>query len=264
MDPHRPDLGPVVFRCDGTAEIGLGHVSRAVALAEALEEMGVHGEFLGRFEAGAADVIESGQLTHRPSASTAGARGDLSDTIRRITETRAAAVVIDSYGVDAAYLSALDHDAAPTLVIDDFGALARYDCAALLNFTVGASHVDYPPGRPVRLLGLDFFLARKALRRQRTRARHRTGDVRHVLVAVGGVDGRDLSALAVTALLDVSRELTVHVAVGRSYSRVTELEALVRGFAAGSRVMVKFGDGWKVVHVHKSPSWNAPFQPPQA
>ena len=29
-----------------------------------------------------------------------------------------------------------------------------------------------------------------------------------------------------------------------------------------SRVMVRFPDGWKVVHVHKSPSWNAPFQPP--
>jgi hypothetical protein len=29
-----------------------------------------------------------------------------------------------------------------------------------------------------------------------------------------------------------------------------------------SRVIVKFPDGLKVVHVHKSPSWNAPFQPP--
>jgi len=29
-----------------------------------------------------------------------------------------------------------------------------------------------------------------------------------------------------------------------------------------SRVMVRFAEGWKVVHVHKSPSWNAPFQPP--
>jgi calcium/calmodulin dependent protein kinase II association protein len=31
-----------------------------------------------------------------------------------------------------------------------------------------------------------------------------------------------------------------------------------------SRVMVKFPEGWKVVHVHKSPSWNAPFQPASA
>jgi hypothetical protein len=30
-----------------------------------------------------------------------------------------------------------------------------------------------------------------------------------------------------------------------------------------SRIMVKFPDGWRVVHVHKSPAWNAPFQPPQ-
>ena len=31
-----------------------------------------------------------------------------------------------------------------------------------------------------------------------------------------------------------------------------------------SRVWVKFDDGWRVVHVHKSPSWQAPFQPPES
>jgi ketosteroid isomerase-like protein len=29
-----------------------------------------------------------------------------------------------------------------------------------------------------------------------------------------------------------------------------------------SRVLVKIDGAWKVVHVHKSPSWNAPYQPP--
>lgn len=29
-----------------------------------------------------------------------------------------------------------------------------------------------------------------------------------------------------------------------------------------SRVLVLMDGDWKVVHVHKSPSWNAPFQPP--
>lgn len=29
-----------------------------------------------------------------------------------------------------------------------------------------------------------------------------------------------------------------------------------------SRVLVKIEGEWKVVHVHKSPSWKAPFQPP--
>ena len=43
-----------------------------------------------------------------------------------------------------------------------------------------------------------------------------------------------------------------------------------RGTASGvrvlsyneSRVLIKQDDIWKVVHVHKSPSWKAPFQPP--
>ncbi len=30
-----------------------------------------------------------------------------------------------------------------------------------------------------------------------------------------------------------------------------------------SRVLVKIEGAWKVVHVHKSPSWKAPFQPPE-
>jgi ketosteroid isomerase-like protein len=28
-----------------------------------------------------------------------------------------------------------------------------------------------------------------------------------------------------------------------------------------SRVLVRDEGGWKVVHVHKSPSWDAPYQP---
>lgn len=44
-------------------------------------------------------------------------------------------------------------------------------------------------------------------------------------------------------------------------SQGTERGVVVRSYNE-SRVMVKFSDGWKVVHVHKSPSWNAPFQPP--
>lgn len=29
-----------------------------------------------------------------------------------------------------------------------------------------------------------------------------------------------------------------------------------------SRVLIKGDDGWKIVHVHKSPSWQAPIAPP--
>ena len=44
-------------------------------------------------------------------------------------------------------------------------------------------------------------------------------------------------------------------------SRTTASGVVVRAHHE-SRVMVKFEDGWQVVHVHKSPAWNAPYQPP--
>jgi ketosteroid isomerase-like protein len=31
-----------------------------------------------------------------------------------------------------------------------------------------------------------------------------------------------------------------------------------------TRVLVKEDEGWKVVHVHKSPAWDAPYQAPEA
>lgn len=41
-------------------------------------------------------------------------------------------------------------------------------------------------------------------------------------------------------------------------------ESGVRVFSYNeSRVFIKHDDVWKVVHVHKSPSWKAPFQPPE-
>jgi len=44
-------------------------------------------------------------------------------------------------------------------------------------------------------------------------------------------------------------------------SRTTETGVMVHAHNE-SRVMVKFAGGWQVVHVHKSPAWNAPYQPP--
>jgi hypothetical protein len=44
-------------------------------------------------------------------------------------------------------------------------------------------------------------------------------------------------------------------------SRGTSAGVLVSSYNE-SRVLVSTDNGWKVAHVHKSPSWQAPFQPP--
>ena len=44
-------------------------------------------------------------------------------------------------------------------------------------------------------------------------------------------------------------------------SRATSEGTTVRSHHE-TRVLVRAKGEWKVVHVHKSPAWNAPYQPP--
>ena len=46
-------------------------------------------------------------------------------------------------------------------------------------------------------------------------------------------------------------------------SRTTSDGVFVRAHNE-SRVMIKFQQGWQIMHVHKSPAWNAPYQPPSS
>jgi hypothetical protein len=47
-------------------------------------------------------------------------------------------MMIDSYFVDESYVATVDRECVSLLVIDDFNRLERYECDALLNFTVAA------------------------------------------------------------------------------------------------------------------------------
>jgi hypothetical protein len=54
-------------------------------------------------------------------------------------------------------------------------------------------------------------------------------------------------------------ENTVIASYTMMLSQSTSAGVNVRSYNE-SRVLIKFGDDWKVVHVHKSPDWKAPFQ----
>ncbi len=191
--------GRVLVRCDGTEETGLGHVSRCLALAEALEERGVASLFRGAYSDRARGLLaEAGMPT-------------VEDAPRDCR-----AVVVDSYSVTAEDLALLApaRTGAALLVIDDFAALDEYPAGALiLNFTVGAAELDYRGERLVRLLGPAHLLLRRALRELHGR-RTPQREARRVLLALGGSDRFGLTGELAAALTDTDPGLTVRIAAG--------------------------------------------------
>jgi len=224
----------ICFRCDGTAQTGLGHLSRCLALAEAFKERGLDSRFFGKFGAGGTEMLARAGVQFDCGAAPTGGAEDLNDTLRYIKNCTVRGVVLDSYLADEAYLEALSRSGRPVLVIDDFNRLHRYACAAVLNFTVAARQLNYPVGNQLYLLGPEYLLVRQKLRRQRRRFAGHNDDVRRVLVAMGGVDSHDSTSYLVKLLSYLARNLSLHVIVGRDYTYQSRLRSLLNGFRQAS------------------------------
>ena len=127
----------IAFRCDGVPATGLGHLSRCIALAEGLIDGGVEVRFHGEYGETARVMLEAAGISHHPVSGWDG------PALARALSDGSSSAVVDSYVAGVEAIEAIGR-ALPLLVIDDFGRLERYPCAAVLNFTVGAADVPYP------------------------------------------------------------------------------------------------------------------------
>jgi len=220
------DEYPVVFLCDGSRDIGLGHVSRCIALAEALQEQGKRALFHGLFEAGALDLIHEAGFAYCTSDSTLG-KADWSSLLPAIREANPGALVVDSYAITAGDLTRLASLDVPVVAIDDFARFDRYDCSAVLNFTVAATQLPYRGSTQRWLLGPEYLLVRRALRSARQRTPHTKGASHTLLLCIGGSDRHNLTLKATRALRHLGYEGPLHIVVGSSYGNVDELKKLL-------------------------------------
>ena len=193
-----------LFRCDGTVETGLGHVSRCIGLAEALDEREIEALFLGDFGDAACNLLSA-----LPSRVLVRSLLSAADVAAVAEHHGVAVIIVDSYVATSEFIRHLS-TVRPVIVIDDFARLPRYDCAAVLNFTVTSSEVRYP--RTVRSwLGPGYFLPRRTLRRLRARERRQGEALERLLVAVGGFDRVGISSEIARVAVSASDTLTVAV-----------------------------------------------------
>jgi spore coat polysaccharide biosynthesis predicted glycosyltransferase SpsG len=215
----------VLVRCDGTDETGLGHVSRCLALAEALAETGVRALFCGEFNRRAEGLLAEAGMPTEAAIGTAGVAGLAHDG-------GCGAIVVDSYGFDAADMEALSpqRTGAALIIIDDYAALSEYPAGArVLNFTVGAPELEYR-GRDLELLlGPRYFLVRRAVRQLRAQRQTVRRPARHVLVALGGGDRFGMSVGLAGALTSAYPELEVRLAPGAYENLPERVDALPAG-----------------------------------
>jgi len=252
----------VLLRCDGGGPLGVGHVIRSLALAEAAvgagHEVVVAGHFEGSFLQGqlAAAPVEVAQL------SAWVADGDLQPLIDMVRRLRPDVLHVDSYlapdGLRALVTSGgagvrLDGNDPTSVVVSNMedGTFGRRPADVVVDPTFGAELSARPAdGTPWLLRGSRYAPVRQRVIDARRRASddrppdhrppdHRPSDVivsgvgqvaRSVLVVMGGTDPAGLAPGAVELLARTGRALEVTaIAVGENADRA-------RAAALGSRL----------------------------
>lgn len=224
----------VIFRVDASREIGTGHLMRCLTLAHALRERGGECHFIVREHPGnLADGVSSRgfrvwmlpagfaslevgtpEEPVLPShASWLGARWqtDVEQTAAILKSLQPQWLIVDHYGLDARWESALRGYYGSLMVIDDL-ADRRHCCELLLDQTFGREAGDYSSCVPQRckvLAGSSYALLRPefAAMREFSLSRRENAPVKKLLISMGGsnqsaVTRRVMAALQRTALPD--------------------------------------------------------------
>jgi spore coat polysaccharide biosynthesis predicted glycosyltransferase SpsG len=224
MDATR---GPILFRCDGTAEHGWEPLYQCLSLAAALQRRRRGTHFLSYLDPlSLATVINRGNNDWKPAETKMGDAGDLSATIAHARKLNAAAVVVAGQNYTADDLRELKQTGALVMSFDSTADL-KFAADLVVNPLLWPTRKAYrvEPGCQM-LLGGRYALCRGVFRRQRTiRATEPPAPFR-ALVAMGDDDLRGEAIARTEQLLSMEKVAKVSIAARTHHPRYDDILAL--------------------------------------
>lgn len=207
--------GNLLVRADAGLEIGIGHIMRCLALAQAWQDMGGHATFIisappktlrSRLLTERVDVVD---LEADPASSD-----DAEFTARRAREL-SAATVIDGYHFGFEFQRHIHRSVQSLLVIDDHASIGSYRSDWILDQNLCADAEMYyrRTAQTSLLIGTTYALLRREFSRRRTARKNAPICVRRVLVTFGGSDPCEMTRKVITALDLVGHQAFEVVAV---------------------------------------------------
>lgn len=201
---------------------------RCLSLADALVRRGALLRFVCRgLPPAYADLVRGGG--HELAELTGPAAEDASATRRELSRESWDWLIVDHYGLDARWESAVRPCAGHTLVIDDL-ADRNHDCDVLLDQNVLSPERSPYANRVPRdcrlLLGPKYALLRREFRRLRDSSIAARRSLRRLLILMGGMDAGNETEKAIRAVARIpGRPFEVDVVVGGAHPAIASVRA---------------------------------------
>jgi UDP-2,4-diacetamido-2,4,6-trideoxy-beta-L-altropyranose hydrolase len=258
MDSSLPS---VLFRVDASYAIGSGHLMRCLALATALGAAGAKVSFICRDLPGnyVGWLRERGHrvcLLPAPSGPLPPGEDEYLYWLGVPMETEIGEckallkampapdwIVVDHYALDSRWESAVRPESSFLMVIDDI-ANRPHACQLLLD----QNYYPQPEQRysslaagAIALLGPAYALLRPEFHTEHLHAKRRTGEVRRLLVFMGGSDCGNVTSSILRTLTSLEKHsLEIEVIVGKANPHLPEVAQLCE--QAGAQMLTQVND----------------------
>lgn len=208
----------ILFRVDGSSEIGMGHVYRSLAIADALRESSradIAFLMTADWEQGIKTVSRQGGYPVRVAANH-----DLETYLEQIRDYAPAVLINDLKVLDDTYLRALAHLGCTTVnLVDTPEGLERNETYEQVIVSVMKEDRETEEGF---YAGPEYAILREQFRGREKRLREVPS---RLLLTFGGSDPQGLTVRAVQALAGLPREVELVAVTGPAFSHAGELQA---------------------------------------
>lgn len=209
----------IIIRADSSNVIGTGHVMRCLTLADELSQHNAEINFICRGEKGnLMELIEKKgyKVCRLPVGIDMETDKNLTHEILNSQPTLPDWLIIDHYKIDSPWESSLREFVKKIMVIDDL-ADRKHDCDLLLDQNYSSEEKRYQglvPDNCIRLLGPDYALLRPQFLEARKHSRERSGEVKRILVFIGGADpsnqtSKVLCAIKMLNMTDIATDIVI-------------------------------------------------------
>ncbi len=192
----------VVFRVDASGEVGFGHLSRCINLAEVLRSRGNEVSFVCRDdEAKSFSALEDRLFTTvllpmLSAGEVVNQQEDAKQTIQALLGERPEWLIVDTYMLDKVWERLMRPHVAKIAVIEDLSSRV-HDCDLLINQNYSersaTSFAKFVPKTCEILLGPRFALIGEHFRRLRELKSMQTPELKRIFVFCGGSDPQNLT-----------------------------------------------------------------------
>jgi UDP-2,4-diacetamido-2,4,6-trideoxy-beta-L-altropyranose hydrolase len=139
-------------------------------------------------------------------------------------------IVLDGYQFDSQYQTSARKTGYKVLIIDDMAHLSIYHADILINQNISAKKQIYNiDSNPKLLLGNRYVMLRKEFLQFNRKNRSKVGEVKNILVTLGGADADNVTLTVLKALIRIAQsDLKIKVVVGPVNPNLQTLENEIR------------------------------------